>query len=292
MDDEVLAQQFDENRARLRAIAYRMLGSASDADDAVQEAWLRLHRSDAAAIENLPAWLTTVTARLCLNMLRARRNKGEEPFEADVPDPLVERIDGVEPEHEAVLADSVGLALLVVLDALTPAERVAFVLHDMFAVPFEDIARMLERSPDATRQLASRARRRVHGATAHDVDAVRQREVVDAFFAAARGGDFDTLVSLLDPTVVLRSDGGRARPYATAIVRGAAEVAGRAITFSDPGATIRAARVNGGAGVVILHDGVLWTVMAFTVAAGKIRAIDVLADPERLIGLDVGAFEK
>jgi RNA polymerase sigma-70 factor (ECF subfamily) len=291
MNDDLLAQQFDENRARLRAIAYRMLGSATDADDAVQEAWLRLDRSDAASIENLPGWLTTVTARLCLNMLRARRNKGEEPFEAYVPDPIVERVDALEPEHEAVLSDSVGLALLVVLDALTPSERLAFVLHDMFAVPFEDIARMIERSPDAARQLASRARRRVRGATVGDVDAARQREVVDAFFAAARGGDFDALVSLLDPGVVLRSDGGRARPYATAIVRGAAEVAGRAIMFSDPEATLHPARVNGGAGVVIVQDEVLSTVMAFTVAAGKIRAIDVLADPERLATIDLGALD-
>jgi RNA polymerase sigma-70 factor (ECF subfamily) len=251
---------------------------------------LRLNRSDAAAIENLPGWLTTVTARLCLNMLRARQTKGEEPFEATVPDPRVEPLDAAEPEHEAVLADSVGLALLIVLEALTPAERLAFVLHDMFAVPFDDIAGMIDRSPDAARQLASRARRRVQGATVGDVDVARQREVVDAFFAASRAGDFDALVALLDPDVVVRSDGGQTRSFATAIARGPAAVAGRAITFAQPGATLRPARVNGGAGVVVHLDGELWSVMAFTVAAGKIRAIDVLVDPERLNRIDLRAL--
>jgi RNA polymerase sigma-70 factor (ECF subfamily) len=292
MEESLLAEIFDEHRAHLRSIAYRMLGSASDADDAVQEAWLRLNRSDAASIENLGGWLTTVTARVCLNMLRSRRTKREEPFDPHVPDPVVQHADAIEPEHEAELADSVGLALLVVLETLAPAERLAFVLHDMFAVPFDEIAQMVDRSPDATRQMASRARRRVQGATAPDTDRARQREVVDAFFAAARGGDFDALVSILDPEVVLRSDGGTARPFASAVVRGAAEVAGQAITFSQPRAALRSALVNGMAGVIVIADGQPFSVMGFTVAGGRIVAIDVLADPERLTRIDLTAIER
>ena len=291
MDEDLLTKQYDEHREHLRAVAYRMLGSSSDADDAVQETWLRLNRSDSSSIENLGGWLTTVTARVCLNMLRARKAKREEPFEPHVPDPVVQRAEAAEPEHAAVLADSVGLALLVVLDTLAPAERLAFVLHDMFAVPFDEIADMVDRSPEATRQLASRARRRVQGASVPDTDLARQREVVDAFFAAARGGDFDTLVSVLDPDVVLRSDGGTARPLASAVVRGAAAVAGRAITFSQPGATLRPALVNGGAGVVVIIGCKPYAIMGFTVAGGRVIAIDALADPERVREIDLSALE-
>jgi RNA polymerase sigma-70 factor (ECF subfamily) len=291
MDENFLTEQFDEHRGRLHAVAYRMLGSDSDADDAVQETWVRLNRSDPTSIENLGGWLTTVTARVCLNVLRSRKTRREELLDPHVPDPVVQRAEADEPEHEAVLADSVGLALLVVLDTLAPAERLAFVLHDMFGVPFDEIAEMVDRTPDAARQLASRARRRVQGASVPDADATRQREVVDAFFAAARGGDFEALVAVLDPDVVLRSDGGPARPFANALVRGAAEVAGRAITFSRPGATLRPVLVNGGAGVVVELRGAPFSVMAFTVVAGKVTAIDVLADPDRLRELDLSALE-
>jgi RNA polymerase sigma-70 factor (ECF subfamily) len=264
-----------------------MLGSFSDADDAVQEAWLRLNRSDATSIDNLGGWLTTVTARVCLNMLRSRRTKREQPLDVHVPDPIVQRAESVEPEHEAVLADSVGLALLVVLETLAPAERLAFVLHDMFAVPFDEIAEMVDRSPEATRQLASRARRRVQGASVPDPDVARQRAVVDAFFAAAREGDFDALVAVLDPDVVLRSDGGATRPAASALVRGATAVASRAVAFSLPGASLRPVLVNGAAGVVVMVDGQPFSVMGFTVTGGKVSAIDVLADPERIRSLDL-----
>jgi RNA polymerase sigma-70 factor, ECF subfamily len=287
MDEEFVTAQFDEHRPRMRAVAYRMLGSFSDADDAVQETWLRLNRSDAGSIDNLGGWLTTVTARVCLNMLRSRRTKREQPLEPHVPDPIVQRAESVEPEHEAVLADSVGLALLVVLETLAPAERLAFVLHDMFAVPFDEIAEMVDRSPEATRQLASRARRRVQGASVPDPDVARQRAVVDAFFAAARGGDFDALVAVLDPDVVLRSDAGPTRPSATVLVRGASEVASRAISFSLPGATLRPVLVNGAAGVVVVVDGQPFSVMGFTVTDGKVAAIDVLSDPERIRRLDL-----
>jgi RNA polymerase sigma-70 factor (ECF subfamily) len=290
MDEDFLADRFDEHRDHLRAVAYRMLGSTTDADDAVQETWVRLHRSDAAAIENLGGWLTTVTARVCLNMLRSRRTKREEPLvDTSVPDPVVQPVGAVDPAGEAELADSVGLALLVVLETLAPAERLAFVLHDMFAVPFDDIAGMLQRTPDATRQLASRARRRVQGAAVPDADPGRQRAVVDAFFAAARGGDFDALVTVLDPDVVLRSDGGAGRPFASVVVRGAAEIAGRAITFSQPGAVLHPAIVNGTAGVVVVVDGAVFSIMSFTVADGRIVAIEALADPERLDNLDLSA---
>src|SRR5947207_4605857 len=219
---EWLAQQFEEQRPHLRAVAYRMLGSLTEADDAVQDAWLRLSRADTSDVENLRAWLTTVVARVALNMLRSRRTRREQPLDVRVPDPIIDPADGTDPEHEALLADSVGLALLIVLETLTPAERLAFVLHDMFAVPFEEIAPLVERSPEATRQLASRARRRVQGAGAvSDTDVSRQREVVDAFFAAAHNGDFDALVAVLDPDVVLRSDGGVVRPGASQVIHGA-----------------------------------------------------------------------
>src|ERR671922_641332 len=284
MDEtEFLADRFEEQRTRLRAVAYRMLGSMSEADDAVQEAWLRLSRTDAGAIENLEGWLTTVVARVSLNMLRSRNLRREEPLGVRVPDPIVDRADGVDPEHEALVADSVGLALLVVLDSLAPAERLAFVLHDMFGVPFDEIAPIVDRSPAAARQLASRARRRVRGsAPVPDPDLTRQREVVDAFFAAARDGDFEALVAVLDDDVVLRSDGGAGRPGATMVVRGARDVAGRALTYARLSPYVRPALVNGAAGVVVAPRGRPFSVMGFTVVDGRIVAIDALSDPERL----------
>jgi RNA polymerase sigma factor (sigma-70 family) len=282
-----LAEQFEDHRTHLRAVAYRMLGSVSEADDAVQEAWLRLSRADRSEIENLGGWLTTVVARVCLNMLRSRKSRREESLEVHMPDPVVSGEDGGDPEYEALLADSVGLALLVVLDTLAPAERVAFVLHDMFGVPFDEIAALVDRSPTAARQLASRARRRVQGATPEpDADLTRQREVVDAFFAAARKGDFEALVAVLDPDVVLRSDGGVARPAASALVQGARAVAERALTFAHLSPFVRPALVNGVAGVVVAPQGRPFSVVSFTVVGGKIVAIDALADPARLRRLE------
>jgi RNA polymerase sigma factor (sigma-70 family) len=291
--DEWLAQRFEEHRTHLRAVAYRMLGSVNEADDAVQEAWLRLSRADTSGVENMGGWLTTVVARVCLNMLRSRKARREQPLDVHVPEPIVSRADGVDPEHEALLADSVGLALMVVLDTLTPAERLAFVLHDMFAVPFDEIAPMVGRSPTATRQLASRARRRVHGeAPPPDPDLGRQREVVDAFFAAARGGDFDALVAVLDPDIVLRSDGGVARPSATVVVHGARKVAERAMTFARLSPFVRPALINGAAGVVVAPRGRPVSILAFTVRDGKIVAIDALADPTRLRQLDLTVLDE
>jgi RNA polymerase sigma-70 factor, ECF subfamily len=293
-ENELLAERFEEHRTHLRAVAYRMLGSVTEADDAVQEAWLRLSRSDASAIENMRGWLTTVVARVSLNVLRTRRSRREEAFDVDVhvPEPIVSRADGVDPEHEALLADSVGLALLVVLETLDPAERLAFVLHDMFAVPFDEIAPMVGRTPAAARQLASRARRRVQGeATVPDADLARQREVVDAFFAAARDGDFDALVAVLDPDVVLRSDGGRLRPRSTAVVHGAEQVAKRAFMFAGLSPYVRPALVNGVAGVVVAPRGQPFAVMGFTVVGGRIVAIDALGDPERLRELDLTVLD-
>jgi RNA polymerase sigma factor (sigma-70 family) len=293
-ENELLAQRFEAHRTHLRAVAYRMLGSVSEADDAVQEAWLRLSRSDSSAIANLRGWLTTVVARVSLNVLRARRSRREESLDVDVhvPEPIVSRADGVDPEHEALLADSVGLALLVVLETLDPAERLAFVLHDMFAVPFDEIAPMVGRTPTAARQLASRARRRVQGeATVPDADLARQREVVDAFFAAARDGDFDALVAVLDPDVVLRSDGGTLRPRSTAVVHGAEQVAKRAFMFAGLSPYVRPALVNGVAGVVVAPRGEPFAVMGFTVVGGRIVAIDALGDPERLRDLDLTVLD-
>jgi RNA polymerase sigma factor (sigma-70 family) len=285
-------ERFEEHRTRLRAVAYRMLGSVSEADDAVQEAWLRFSRADTSSVENLAGWLTTVVARVCLDILRSRESRREDPLDVHVPDPIISQESGVDPEHEALLADSVGLALLVVLETLTPAERLAFVLHDMFAVPFEEIGLMIERSPAAARQLASRARRRVQGqAPAPDPDLARQRDVVDAFFAAARDGDFDTLVAVLHPDVVLRSDGGLARARHTVAIAGARVVAAQALTFGRLAPFVRPALINGAAGVVVAANGRPLSVMAFTVTDGKIVAIDVLADPERLDELDLGAFD-
>src|SRR5262245_28854212 len=285
-DSEWLAERFEEQRPHLRAVAYRMLGSLSEADDAVQEAWLRLSRTDADGIENLGGWLTTVVARVSLNMLRSRRTRREEPFEVRLPEPIIDRADGVDPEHEALLADSVGLALLVVLETLTPPERVAFVLHDIFAVPFDEIAPIVERSPEAARQLASRARRRVQGEnTTPDVDLGTQRRLVDAFIAAAREGDFEALLEVLDPDVVRRVDFGPAGGYDE--LRGAEAVARQAIAFSQIGLDVRPALVNGVAGAVSTRDGEPFSVGALTVRNGKIVEIDILADRERLADLDL-----
>jgi RNA polymerase sigma-70 factor (ECF subfamily) len=292
-EQEWLAERFEEHRTRMRAVAYRMLGSLSEADDAVQEAWLRLSRSDAGEIENLAGWLTTVVARVSLNMLRSRAVRPEEPLGPYVPDPVVDELDGSDPEHEALLADSVGLALLVVLETLAPAERLAFVLHDMFAVPFEEIAPIVERSPQAARQLASRARRRVQARqTAPDVDIGSQREVVDAFLAAAREGDFDRLVSVLDPDVVLRADGGAALAGASIEVRGAAEVARRAVLWSRVDLIQRRALVNGTAGFVAFRKGVPFAVTSMIVRGGRIVEMDILADPDRLARLDLAVIER
>jgi RNA polymerase sigma factor (sigma-70 family) len=282
-----LAERFEEHRARLRAVAYRMLGSLSEADDAVQEAWLRLSRTDADEVENLGGWLTTVVARISLNMLRSRTRRREEPLGVRLPDPIVDRADGTDPEHEALLADAVGLALLVVLETLSPAERLAFVLHDMFAVPYDEIAPIVDRSPDAARQLASRARRRLQGEpTVPDADLDTQREVVDAFLAAARDGDFEGLVAVLDPDVVLRVDSG---PLAggSEEVRGAQNVARQAHAFSRLGLLMQPALINGVAGAVTMRDGEPFSVGAVTVRNRRIVALDILADPDRLARLDL-----
>ena len=282
-----LAERFEEHRAHLRSVGYRMLGSLSEADDAVQEAWLRLSRSDSGRVENLGGWLTTIVARVCLNMLESRKSRREETVGAFLPEPIASREDGGDPEHEALLADSVGLALLVVLDTLTPAERLAFVLHDMFAVPFDEIAPIVERSPAATRQLASRARRRVQGAAPPDADLGRRREVVDAFLAASRGGDFQALVALLDPEVVLRADQAAVQVGASQEVRGAAAVAG---TFSGRARAAQLALINGAPGVVWAPGGRPRVVFGFTITGGKIVAIEMLADPERLRQLDLAVL--
>jgi len=287
-EQQFLAEQFEANRTHLGAVAYRMLGSIAEADDAVQEAWLRLSRSDTSDVRNLGGWLTTVVSRVCLDMLRSRRSRREDPIDPHVPDPIVSREPSTDPEGQAVVADSVGLAMLVVLEMLEPAERLAFVLHDMFALPFDEIAPIVDRSPDATRQLASRARRRVQGAARFpDADLGRQRLVVDAFFAAARRGDFAALVALLDPDIVLRSDGGVAAAAVSAVVRGPEAVAGRAIMFSRPGAEVRPALVNDAAGVVVTVDGRPISIMGFTVVDGRVVEIDVLADPDRLGQIDL-----
>jgi RNA polymerase sigma factor (sigma-70 family) len=286
-ENDFLAARFEDHRGRLRAVAYRMLGSLSEADDAVQEAWLRLSRTDSDEIENLGGWLTTVVARVSLNMLRSRNVRREEPIGVRLPDPIVDRADGTDPEHEALLADAVGLALLVVLESLSPAERLAFVLHDMFAVPYDEIAPIIDRSPDAARQLASRARRRIQGEnTRPDADLDTQREVVEAFLAASRDGDFEGLLAVLDPDVVLRVDfgplSGRSRE-----VRGAEKVAGQAQAYSQIGLVLHRTLINGAAGVVSTRDGEPFSVGGVTVRNRKIVAIDILADPERLSRLDL-----
>jgi RNA polymerase sigma factor (sigma-70 family) len=289
-ESEYLTQQFEAHRDRLRAIAYRMLGSVSEADDAVQEAWIRVDRADAGGVENLGGWLTTIVSRVCLDMLRWRRAHPEEPMGPHVPEPIVSSTDGVDPEHEALIADSVGLALLVVLETLSPAERLVFVLHDMFGVPFDEIAPIVDRSPAAARQLASRARRRVRGeAPPPDADPERQREVVDAFLAAAREGDFDALLEVLDPDVVLRIDRGPTR--AGVSLRGAAAVVEEARRYTGGVRFARPALVNGAAGVVVAPAGRPVVVAGFTVAGGKIVEIDALADRARLRELDLAILD-
>ncbi|MFF1638872.1 sigma-70 family RNA polymerase sigma factor [Streptomyces sp. NPDC058246] len=288
-ESEFLAERFESHRGHLRAVAYRMLGSLAEADDAVQEAWLKLSRADASRVDNLGGWLTTVVGRVCLDMLRSRRTRGEEPLEerpgVRMPEPVLSPVSGVDPEQEALLADSVGLALLVVLEQLAPAERLAFVLHDLFAVPYEEIAPIVGRTPAASRQLASRARRRVQGgAPAPDPDLARQRAVVDAFLAAARDGDFDALVAVLDPDVVARSEGG--------VTAGAVAVASGASGFAHLARIAQPALVNGAAGVVVVAEGRPVGVLAFTVVHGRIAVIDILNDPERLAGLDVTVLDQ
>src|SRR6266571_3125862 len=288
VEHEWLAEQFEAYRSHLRAVAYRMLGSVSEADDAVQESWLRLSRSDTSGVENLGGWLTTVVARVCLDMLRSRESRHEEPLDEHVPDPIVSREDGMDPEHEALLADSVGLALLVVLNTLNPAERLAFVLHDLFAVPFDEIAPIVGRSPTEARQLASRARRRVQGAaTVPDVDLTRQREVVDAFLAASRGGNFDALLAVLDPDVVLRADYAAMYMGTSEEVRGAAAVAKQ---FSGRARFAQPALVNGAVGLVWAPRGRPHVVFGFTITHGKIVEIDLVADPEHLRQLDLAVL--
>ncbi|HTD78202.1 MAG TPA: sigma-70 family RNA polymerase sigma factor [Chloroflexota bacterium] len=285
-----LAERFEAHRSHLRAVAYRMLGSLSEADDAVQESWLNVSRSDTSGVDNLGGWLTTVVARVCLDMLRSRKSRREEPLDPHVSEPIVSRADAaVDPEHEVVLADSVGLALLVVLETLAPAERVAFVMHDLFAVPFDEIAPIVGRSPAAARQLASRARRRVQGAATPDADLTRQRAVVDAFLAASRGGDFGALLALLDPNVVLRADGAVVRTGASAEVRGATAVAE---TFLGRARAAQLALVNGAAGAVWAQGGRPRVVFGFSIVRGKIVEIEMIADPERLGQLDIVLLNK
>jgi RNA polymerase sigma factor (sigma-70 family) len=288
-EQDWLAERFQEHRPRLRAVAYRMLGSTSEAEDAVQEAWIRLSRSNAGDIDNLEAWLVTTVGRVALNVLRSRRRRREEPFDERLPEPIVDSLDGIDPEHEALLADSVGLAMFVVLETLTPAERLAYVLHDMFSVPFDEIGAVLDRSPDAARQLASRGRRRIRGAdTTPDAGAAAQREVVEAFLAAARDGDFDALVAVLDPDVVVREDTGTGTLVE---VRGAENVAGRARFFSQLGLVVRPALVNGAAGWVSWLDGEVFAVCAITQRNGRIKTMDFLLDRARLARLDLTVLD-
>ncbi|MGW3563720.1 sigma-70 family RNA polymerase sigma factor [Streptomyces sp. NPDC000941] len=294
-DKELLAQRFEEHRSHLRAVAYRMLGSLNEADDAVQETWLKLSRSDVSEVRNLGGWLTTVAGRVCLDMLRSRSSRREEPLPEQqdgpirLPDPVVSGPGGVDPEQEMLVADSVGIALMIVLQTLSPAERLAFVLHDLFAVPFDEIAPILGRTSASTRQLASRARRRVEGAApAADTDLARKREVVDAFLTASRGGDFDALLAVLDPDVVARSDGGTLRP--SLLRRGAADVASQAITFARIAEAARPVLINGSPGVVSVAEGRVVSVMAFTIRGGRITALDILTDPERIAGMDLDAL--
>lgn len=297
---EWLAEQFEGHRAHLRAVAYRMLGSASEAEDAVQESWIRLGRTDASGVENLRGWLTTVVARVCLDILRTRTSRREDPLDENVehvgdathvPDPVITRANH-DPESDAMLADSVGLALLVVLETLEPAERLAFVLHDVFGMTFDEIAPVVDRSVVATRQLASRARRRVQGqAPPSDADLREQRRVVDAFLAAARDGDFEGLVAVLDPDIVLRADGGAVKGMSR-LVRGAQAVAAQAATFSKLGLSSQVVLVNGNVGVVSrLPNGRVLSVVGFTIAGGKVVEMDILADPDRLSRLDLSAIE-
>jgi RNA polymerase sigma factor (sigma-70 family) len=292
MDErEWLAERFEEQRAHLKAVAYRMLGSLTEADDAVQDAWLRLNHSGANGIDNLRAWMTTVVARICLNVLRSRKARREEPLDIHIPDPVISLEDRVDPEQQILLADSVGLALQVVLDTLAPDERLAFVLHDMFDMPFHEIASIVGCSPEAARQMASRARRRVRGsAPVPDAEITAQRWVVEAFIAAARGGDINALVAVLDPEVVLRSDAGVSQPGATGVMRGAAAVARMALggARDRPSLVMRPVLINGAAGVILLEGVKPLAVWGFTIARGKIVEIDSISDPERLRGLGIG----
>jgi RNA polymerase sigma-70 factor (ECF subfamily) len=291
-DHELLARRFEEHRSHLRAVGYRVLGSLAEADDAVQEAWLRLSRSDTSGVENLGGWLTTVVGRICLDMLRSRTSRREDPLDVRVPDPVISDLRGADPEQEALITDSVGLAMLVVLDTLAPAERLAFVLHDMFAVPFDEIAPIVDRAPAATRQLASRARRRVQAAgPAPDRDVARQREVVEAFVAASRGGDFEALVALLDPDITLRVDGGVLARNLSKVVQGAKSVAGQALMYQRFAPLARLVLVNGTVGTLTAPEGEARSVMSFTVADGRVVRIDILADPERLALLDLSALD-
>ena len=295
MDDhDQLARQFEQHRGQLRAVAYRMLGSLAEAEDAVQEGWLRLSRSDVSDVGNLGGWLTTVVSRVCLDMLRSRKSRREDSLDMFVPDPIIGDADGLGPEDEALQADAVGLALLVVLETLSPAERLAFVLHDMFGVSFDEIAAIVDKSPAATRQLASRARRRVQGAPASDGDTGRQRAVVEAFMAASRGGDFEALLELLDPDVVLRADAGAATeelagPAVSKLVRGARAVVEQALLFTRMAPYTELATVNGLPGGITVLNGRLMGVMGVTVVNGKITQIDILADLDRLKALPVPA---
>jgi RNA polymerase sigma-70 factor (ECF subfamily) len=286
------ARQFEEHRSHLRAVAYRMLGSASDADDAVQDAWLRFSQADTADVANLRGWLTTVTARVCLNKLRSRRQAREDSLDARLPEPIISDPGGMDPEQAALLGDAVGMAMLIVLDELTPAERVAFVLHDVFGVSFDEIAPIVERSPAATRQLASRARRRIQGtAPRPEPDLGRQRAVVDAFVAASRRGDFQALLAVLDPEVVVRADPGALALGAPRVVRGAEAAATQAMAFRHLASSARPALVNGAAGAVVFRAGQLFSVLAFTVVHDRIVEIDILADPARVSRLDVTAIQ-
>ena len=293
-DSDFLARRFEEHRGHLKAVAYRMLGSLTDADDAVQEAWLRLARSEAEDIDNLGGWLTTVVGRVCLDLLRSRRQRREDPLGDRLPDPVVTD-EVADPEHQVLTADSVGLALLVVLESLNPAERLAFVLHDLFGLPFEEIAPILDRTPVAARKLASRARQRVQGAApAPDADPAAQRRVVDAFLSAARGGDLTALLAVLDPDVTLRIDGGATLPGGMRVLRGAEAVAGRLDTFHRMAtlSTTRPALVNGTAGLVNTVDGTLFSIMGFTVSDGRITEVDILSDPERLARLELDGLAR
>ena len=285
-----LADQFEEMRPHLRAVAYRMLGSVAEADDAVQDAWLRLSRSDTSEVHNLRGWLTTVVARLCLDALRSRKARREDFTGFTLPEPIVSGPGGMDPEQEALLADSIGLAMLIVLETLTPAERLAFVLHDVFAVPFEEIAPIVDRTPTATRQLASRARRRVQGAPESDADQRQQREVGDAFLAASRAGDFDALLAILDPDVVARADFGRL-PLGKVEVRGSRAVVEQALSFRALAKGARPAMVNGGAGFVVFTGTRPYAVIALTVRTGRILEIDILGDPDRLERMDLTVLD-
>jgi RNA polymerase sigma-70 factor (ECF subfamily) len=286
-DQDRLAERFEQHRTRLRAVAYRMLGSLNEADDAVQEAWLRLSGADTGQVDDLGAWLTTVVARICLNARRSRAARREELMDPHVPDPVVAAVDTVAPEDEALIADSVGLALLMVLDTLAPAERLAFVLHDVFDVPFEQIAPIIDRSEPAARQAASRARRRLRTTATPDTDLAAQWELVDAFLAAAREGDFEALLTVLDPDVVRRVDAGATGPDLSGILRGAQAVASSAIGFARLGYVARPALVNGAPGVVTFAEEEPYAVLGFTVARGKIVEMNVLADPARLRRLNL-----